>query len=94
MFCTGDLETKFSNIQKGIGYMQFISIEYIVLVSISIPIPYKETIEDIREVSIYKLIHENTDGNPKNKAGVLPVYIRYTTLQLTMTSFHNKKRNK
>ena len=33
-------------------------------------------------------------GNPKIKAGVLPVYIRCTTLQLTLTVFQSKNLNK
>ena len=43
----------------GIEYIQFISIAFIVLVHISISVPYKETIEDIGEISNHKLIHEN-----------------------------------
>ena len=31
--------------------------------------------------------------NPKHKAEILPVYICCTTLQLTMTVFHNKNFN-
>ena len=33
-------------------------------------------------------------GIPKHKAGVLPVYIRRTTLQLTLTVFQNRNLNK
>ena len=48
----------------GIGYIQFISIAYIVLVHISISVPYKETIEDIGAISIHKLMHENANKSP------------------------------
>ena len=60
--CAGDLETKVSNIQTGKEYIQFTSIAYTLLVRIVIYVPYKETIEDVRVISIQKLIHENADS--------------------------------
>ena len=42
----------YANFQSSVEYIQFISIEYIVLIHISLFISYKETIENIREISI------------------------------------------
>ena len=56
------LRLKFPNIQAGIWYIQFISIAYIVLMHISIFISCTETLKNIKEIIIHKLVHESANS--------------------------------